>query len=167
MPASPLSPAKPPVSQEKLDQVARELRALIAKAAAPSAEINTWTHQGPLDSWVVAAAVKDGAPGSPVARVLIDKNGVTYGVHGEKDFADLVRSRGWLQSAPDADALMKLYDIAAFEGVSILIEKPPPTVAVAKGELTLTFYRKWHPSGGETRVDVKVGASGKAAVESK
>jgi hypothetical protein len=62
--------------------------------------------------------------------------------------------------------LVRLADVAFFEGVAILMDTPKPKVTREGGTLTLTLFRTWHPSGGKTRVQISVGATGNAEVTS-
>jgi hypothetical protein len=163
----------PPLSQDptspRIEAVKKQLREIVAKDSGPGADIKTWAHPGPLDLVEVTAALEGAYPGSGVARVLIDDQGVTYGIHGDKDFADLCRARGWLGTAalPDARTLLKLVDTTNFEGVAMWLDKPAPKAERSHGNLVLTLHRTWHPSGGDTRVIVTVSPSGKAHIESK
>jgi hypothetical protein len=79
-----------------------------------------------------------------------------------------VRARGWLTGdVPDAPTLVRLANLAFFEGVAMLLDDPAPTVARSAGSLVLTFFRAWHPSHSRTQVEITVGPLGKATVESK
>ena len=166
-PPPPPPPKKEPaMSSPKIESVKRDLSATLAKQFK-GAKIDTRAEAGPVGLTVITAAVPGAYPGSGVLRVLIDDHEVTYGVHGEKDFADLVRARHWIEKdPPDADTLRRLVDFAFFEGVAIWMDSPPPLYTRTHDTLTITAYRTWHPSGGKTRVQVRVPASGKAEVQS-
>jgi hypothetical protein len=165
------NPPPPPLKKDptspKIEAVKKQLSAVLSKSE-PGAKVETRANDGPLDLIIVTAAIPGAYPGSGVARVLIDDKGVTYGIHGEKDFADLARERHWLSDGaiPDAATLLKLVDNAFFEGVALWLDKPAPKYQRAHGALIITLYRTWHPSGGTTRVTVTVPASGKAQLES-
>ncbi len=155
------------MSSPKIEAVKKELSAAVAKDSN-GAQVNARSEPGPVGLTVITAAIEHAYPGSGVMRVLIDDNGVTYGVHGEKDFAELVRARKWLGDGalPEAAILQRLVDVAFFEGVAIWMDAPAPKVERGHESLTITLYRTWHPSGGKTRVRVTVSASGKAQVVS-
>lgn len=157
------------VPEKKLNEVKAALvKVVSANYAGKSPTVNTRHEQAPLGLWYVTAAVEHAYPGSGIARVLIDEQGVTYGRHGEKDLADLVRARGWLvKDTPDAMTLRKLVDLALFEGVVMTVDEKPTTLAKKDGGLVLTFYQTWHPSGGLGRIDVELPAAGKAILTQK
>ena len=163
------APPRPtaPKTTAKIESQKSALAALL-KQGTPNATIKTRHDPGPEGLTVIMAAIENAYPGSGVLRVLIDDAGTTYGVHGEKDFADLVRARKWLGDAPlpSADTLERLVDYCNFEGVAMWMDRPGPKVDRKKDALVLTLYRTWHPSGGKTRVEVTVRATGKAEIVS-
>lgn len=156
--------SEPSLPAEQVAAVQRMLRAALERIHK-GATIVTRTEVGPFDLGVVVANLEHAYPGSGVLRVLLDARGVTYGVHGENDLADLVRERGWIDTPPeDLGAWARLVNVAQFEGVAILMDEPAPKVVRVADGLTITLYRTWHPSGGQTRMEITIGARGPAQV---
>jgi hypothetical protein len=156
--------SEPSLPVEKVAAVQRMLRASLEKSYE-GATIVTRTEFGPFGLGVVVASLEHAYPGSGVLRVLLDARGVTYGVHGEKDLAELVRERGWIDTPPeDLGAWARLVNVAQFEGVAILLDEPAPNVVRVDEGLAITLYRTWHPSGGQTRMEITIGARGPAHV---
>lgn len=129
-------------------------------------------HTGELRSEVVAVknncelvrAWHVGAyPGSGTAALVVCGSR-SYGRHGEFDFADLVREKGWLKTPPPLDEYFKFLDYAEFEAVVMRMEHLQKSeLRIRNGELVLTFMRGFMPNGRRpTRVIV--GATGKVRI---
>jgi hypothetical protein len=108
--------------------------------------------------------VAGGYPGTGVRRVVVDK-GVSYGVHGDKDLAELVRARGWLSKPPAFDPYLRLVDAALFEGLSQADDHESHDVHVDAGVLELMFWRRTFPSNALEKVTVRIGRTGNALIQ--
>jgi hypothetical protein len=143
-------------------RVVEELKRSL-KGEPNAAQARVTETPGPLGTTVVMAAIPDAYPGTGVRRVVLD-NGTSYGVHGEKDLAELVRARGWLAKPPAFDAYCGLVDAALFEGLSAYDEASPHRLEQKGGALELQFVRRLHPSNTLETVTVRVAAAGNATV---
>ena len=131
--------------------------------------IETEARDGALETKVVRAVAKGAYPGAGVLAVVLDeKTGTTYGRHGGRNLAVLVRARGFLEKPPAAADLLKLVDVAYFEQLAMVDEsKRPVTVAKSpSGALVLSFVRRFFPSGASEVVTVTFPPEGDAKLES-
>lgn len=153
----------PPMGQKRIDEIYASLAKMITAGYDKNPTVKPQQYETLFDLWVVTAAIEHAYPGSGVARVLVDKDGVTYGVRGDKDLADLIRARGWLASPPDAISLRKLVDFAHMDGVGMMLDDPP-VLTKTKDGLLLTFYTTAMPPGPRYKSELTVGATGKATL---
>lgn len=128
--------------------------------------IKTDTLVGPCGTTIVRARAEGAYPGSGILAVLVDdKDGTTYGRHGAKDLADLVRARGFLEKPPAAADLVRLADVAFFEAVVMHDDRArKPTAEKTETGLVLKFVRAFMPSGACELVTVTFPAKGNATV---
>ena len=153
---------------EPAKKVAAELKAEIEKDAQLKAyPVETDALAAPCSLTFVRAFAKGAYPGTGVFGVLMDADGVTYGKRGRKDFADLVRARGWLEKAPEAATLVQLANMALWDNLLAVDESEPPVISKKDGGLTLRFMRRTFPSGAHETVVVRVEKTGAAKSEIK
>ena len=79
-------------------------------------------------------------------RVLMDKEGIAYGIHGEKNLKQLFQQNGWRETPPDAKLFLKLVNQAHFEGIGKLSEEGCQFVRKNSG-MEFCFTKIEHPSG--------------------
>lgn len=153
--------AKPDAATKRATAKLQDLLRDQAKQAGK--ELVAGEEPGALGTTVVRVVVKDAYPGSGVARVVV-WNGKSYGVHGERDLADLARERGWLKKAPETAGFVKLVGDAQFEGLLAVDESTAPSLSAGKDGLVLSLVRRTFPSGAREPVRVTIGAKGPAQV---
>ena len=134
----------------KIKKVQDELKAQVAREYRHPIEISVREEPGPLGLKVIVACNPKAHPGSGMKRVLMDDQGVTYGVHGEKELAELCRQKGWLANPPDPAAFLRLVNLACYDGIAMLLagEGFRPT----KQGMAFRFIRVEHPSGKKVGV---------------
>ena len=88
---------------------------------------------------IVQASIDGAYPGTGVYTMLLSARGVSYGVHGKKDLADLVRLLGWLKVPPKKAALVQLVNLAHFNGMLAYSEEDTITVKHSRAGLELTL----------------------------
>ena len=113
---------------------------------------------------MVTAAIPDAYPGTGVACVVLDGS-VSYGQHGERNLAELVRKKGWLKKAPPTADLVRLVNDAEFDGLLQVDDTTPPAVILSPAGLELKLVRRSFPSGARESVRVLMPPKGKALVE--
>jgi hypothetical protein len=147
-----------------IDRVAATLHSLLEPQSGGAA-IKTAHYEGALGTTVVMASIEGAYPGSGVYRAVVDEHGVSFGVHGERSLADLVRSRGWLVHPPDEEPFTRLVNDAQFDGVAQIDASQPHRLRILGGELVLDFVRRAFPSGASEPTRVRFGTSGPPVVE--
>jgi hypothetical protein len=138
------------------DPVARAaLEALAPHVRAPAgAALEYEANPGPLGVTILRARFPHAYPGDGVASVVLF-DGVTWGIHGQRTFADLVRKRGWRAKPPRPGDLLRIVDAACFEGMGSL-----HSVVVKHGKrLRIEALRVTMPVG-DLPVVVDVGPEG-------
>lgn len=122
-----------------------------------SGYIKTSATPGPQGTTILMAAVEDAYPGSGVWRAVF-YDGQSWGTHGQKPLAELVRARGWLAAPPPE--LIAIVDAALFEGMGGFSEA---AVEQAGGGLRLTGKIVSFPAATRAVV-VEIPAEGKERV---
>jgi hypothetical protein len=135
----------------KIKKVGEELKRLVLSEYRHPVEVAVREEPAPLGLKAITACNPKAHPGTGMKRVLIGDDGTTYGIHGEKDFAELVRLKGWLQRTPDPREFLRLVNMAYFEGIALL-QNPDPKFQKAGDDLAFRFFRTEHPSGKRTEV---------------
>ncbi|MBS2028637.1 MAG: hypothetical protein JST54_12095 [Deltaproteobacteria bacterium] len=98
--------------------------------------------------------------------MLLDADGTTYGIHGDKDFAELVRKRGWLSKPPETSALLRLIVAAMFDGRMLVLDAPTPQVISEEGMLKVVFTEVRDRSDtSSTALTIDIGPRGIATVD--
>ena len=102
-----------------VDPVARAaLEALVPHVGFPAGtELEYEAKPGPQGVTILRVRFPHAYPGSGVASVVLFE-GVTWGKHGQRTFADLVRKRGWLANPPKQEELLRILDAACFGGMA-------------------------------------------------
>ncbi len=117
-------------------------------AAKYKGEIKSEVREGPFQTLLVRAYFPGAYPGTGVMSAVVDKTAISYGIHGERDFADFVRAQGWLKAEPDVDDFMRVLDYAQFEAVVMnLSHLEAPTLRNESQGLVLRFVRGFMPNG--------------------
>lgn len=139
-----------------VDPAARAgLEALVPFVRAPAGvELSYEARPGPEGVTILRAQFPHASPGDGVASVVLF-DGATWGVHGQRTFADLVRHRGWLAKPPKNEDLRRIADAACFEGIGAFINVEVSTGA----RLRIAGRRVTPPVGAETVV-IEVGPEG-------
>lgn len=149
----------------RAEKLQKELEKLVA--AKYKGEVKSEIRQGPYETLLVRAWFPGAYPGTGVVSAFVDKTAVTYGIHGERDFADFVRAQGWLKREPEVEDFMKLLDFAQFEAVVMNMDHLEKARLSFRGEdLVLHFIRGFMPNGAYP-TEVIVGKKGGVKVEQK
>ncbi len=135
----------------KIKKVGEMLKELVLSEYRHPIEVSVREEPGPLGLSVITACNPKAHPGTGMKRVLMDEEGITYGIHGEKNLAALVSLKGWTGTAPDPQAFLRLVNLAEFEGIALL-QNPQPQFSKAGKELQFRFFRTEHPSGKRMEV---------------
>jgi len=135
----------------KIKKVGEALEKLVLAEYRHPVEVSVREEPGPLGLSVITACNPKAHPGTGMKRVLMDEDGMTYGLHGEKDLAALVQLKGWAQAFPDAKDFLRLVNLAQFEGIALL-QNPDPKFEKTPKELIFRFFRTEHPSGRRVEV---------------
>lgn len=144
---------------------AAKLRALLEKdAKAAGKAVKVATTDGPQGLRVVTASIPDAYPGTGVLRVVLDKNGTSYGAHGERDIADLFRAQGWLQTPPPVATMTQIVNDALFEGLYVINAADGAAIQSSAEGLVLTFVRQAPLNGRAEEVQLLAPKSGKAQI---
>lgn len=141
----------------KVKKVGETLKDLVLADYRHPVEVSVREEPGPLGISVITACNPKAHPGTGMKRVLMDEDGTTYGLHGEKDLAALVRLKGWTVQAPDAKDFLRLVNLAQFEGIALL-QNPDPKFEKTPKELVFRFFRTEHPSGKRIEVVMRFGS---------
>lgn len=137
----------------KIKKIQDELKTKVLQEYRHPVEVAVREEPGPFGIKAIVACNPKAHPGTGMKRVLMDEQGVTYGVHGEKTLADLVHQNGWLGNIPDPKLFLKLINLALYDGIAKLAEVEPSFVKTKAG-LEFHFVRIEHPSG--KRVGMRV-----------
>lgn len=139
----------PEANKEQLWKAERLQKQLETEVTAQyKGEAKSEIRQGPFDTLLVRAWFPGAYPGTGVMAVMVDKNAASYGIHGERDFADFVRAQGWLKTEPEVEDFMRLLDFAQFEAVVMnLSHLEAPTLKIEGDRLVLRFVRGFMPNG--------------------
>src|SRR5262245_30143225 len=135
----------------KVKKIGEELKKLVLAEYRHLVEVSVREELAPLGLTVITACYPKAHPGTGMKRVLMDENGTTYGAHGEKDLAALVRDKGWLLQPPDPQEFLRLVNLAQFEGIALL-QNPTPQFQKIGNQLQFRFFRTEHPSGKRIEV---------------
>lgn len=147
----------------KAEKLQKELERAVA--AKFKGEVQSEIKPGPADTLLVRAWYPGAYPGTGVMSAFVAKNATSYGIHGERDFAEFVRAEGWLQREPDVHDFLKLADYAQFEAVVMNLEHLEKPVIKNEGRgLVLYFVRGFMPNGAYP-TEVVVGKTGPVKVE--
>jgi hypothetical protein len=95
--------------------------------------------------------------GLGVSTVIVDSDGRSYGHHGEHDFADFVRARGWLADPPAADVFQQLYSVAESDG---WLACGDAAIESSTTGLVFACTVHFHNTPETERLSVHVGSSG-------
>lgn len=141
--------AEPETNKEQMWKAERLQRQLEKEVTAKyKGEAKSEVRQGPYDTLLVRAWFPAAYPGTGVMAVVVDKNALSYGIHGERDFAEFVRAQGWLKAEPEVEDFMRLLDFAQFEAVVMnLSHLEAPTLKIEGDRLVLRFVRGFMPNG--------------------
>lgn len=138
----------------KVKKVGEALRDLVLSEYRHPVDVSVREEPGPFGLTVVTACNPKAHPGTGMKRVLMDEDGTTYGVHGEKPLAALVAIKNWTNSPPEAKEFLKLVNLAEFEGIALL-QNPEPRFQKEGRNLQFHFFRTEHPSGRRVEVIFK------------
>ncbi|HSA59419.1 MAG TPA: hypothetical protein VLJ37_07005 [bacterium] len=138
----------------KIKKVGEALKDLVLAEYRHPVEVSVREEPAPLGLTVITACNPKAHPGTGMKRVLMDEDGTTYGIHGEKDFAALARLKGWTQAPPDPKEFLRLVNLAQFEGIALL-QNPDPRFEKNPRELVFRFFRTEHPSGRRIEVVIR------------
>lgn len=127
------------------------MKELVLRDYRHPVEVSVREEPAPLGLAVITACNPKAHPGTGMKRVLMDEDGTTYGIHGEKDLVALVRVKGWVQDPPDAKEFLRLVNLAQFEGIALL-QNPDPRWEKTPREIIFRFFRTEHPSGRRVEV---------------
>jgi hypothetical protein len=145
--------------QWKAEQLQRELTRVLSESGGKK-KIHSESFPGPEGVYLVRAWEEGAYPGTRVVSTIVDRDGTSYGVHGQLDFSVFVRRRHWLRELPEVDEFMKLLDYAQFEAVLMVIrENDEPRLALEQGALVLKFTRGFIPNG-RARTTIRIGTRG-------
>lgn len=119
----------------------------------------------PLGLTVITTSVVGAYPGTGVCRILKDKEGVTYGIHGKQGLAELIRKLGWrdVKKIPN-DMMVRLVHYAQFDGLLALETDLSPQVSRKDNELVVTMYSRRIPSKEIEKVVVTIQKTGEAVI---
>ncbi len=135
----------------KIKKVQDELKTKVAREYRHPVEISVREEPGPFGIKVIVACNPKAHPGTGMKKVLMDDEGVTYGVHGESDLATLIRAKGWLNPTPDPKIFLRLVNLAYFDGIAMLADTEARFAKTAKG-LEFHFVKIEHPSGKRVKM---------------
>lgn len=135
----------------KIKKVGEALKERVLSEYRHPIEVSVREEPAPLGLTVITACNPKAHPGTGMRRVLMDEDGTTYGVHGEKPLSALVKLKGWAGSPPEAKEFLRLVNLAEFEGIALL-QNPEPKFQKAGAELQFRFFRTEHPSGRRVEV---------------
>jgi hypothetical protein len=142
----------------KIKRVGEALEKLVRVEYRHPIEVSVREEPGPLGLTVITACNPKAHPGTGMKRVLMDEDGTTYGLHGEKDLAALVWLKNWTGQPPDAKDFLRLVNLAQFEGIALL-QNPDPKFEKTQKELVFRFFRTEHPSGKRVEVVMRFAGS--------
>ncbi len=150
---------------KKIKKIEERLKALAQADYKHPVALETHIAPGPFQIPVMTVCYPKAHPGTGMRRVLLDDAERSYGRHGEGDVADLMRARGLVNAGREIDPqqLLRLVNIAYYDGIALLVNPDPRLTASDKG-LKLSFFRTLHPSGERLRVVFEVKASGNASL---
>ncbi len=135
----------------KIKKVQEALATMVQKEYRHGIEVAVREEPGPFGLKVIVACNPKAHPGTGMKRVLMDEDGTTYGVHGEKALADLMRQKGWIEAPPDPTLFLRLVNLACFEGIGKLADTEFQFVKKPSG-LEFHFVKIEHPSGKRMRM---------------
>jgi hypothetical protein len=145
----------------KIKKVQEELLKKVQSEYRHDVEISVREEPGPLGLKVIVAYNPKAHPGTGMKKVLMDDDGITYGIHGEKEFAELVRAQGWCDAPPEPTAFLKLVNLAYYDGIGKFSDTEFKLEKTSK-DLVFHFVKIEHPSGKRIPVVMTIGASGPA-----
>ncbi len=135
----------------KIKKVQEDLRKILEQEYRHPIRISVREEAGPLGMKVIVASNPQAHPGTGMKRVLMDDDGTTYGIHGEKDISNLFHQKGWLENLPDAATFLKLLNQANYEGIGKFSEND--CRFVKNGSLIeFHFVKIEHPSGERVKM---------------
>ena len=113
--------------------VVESLRAGLEGGARAVARVDP----GPLGLEVVTLAVPGAYPGTGVRCVVLFRE-ESLGIHGKRDFAALVRTRGWMKTPPAAAELVAVFNACDREGLES-VETGSPKLVVSRMDVDLSY----------------------------
>ncbi|MBN8222925.1 MAG: hypothetical protein J0L53_18570 [Spirochaetes bacterium] len=156
------------ITQEQLwaaEKIEKQLEKEVA--TKHKGEVKSDVREGPFQTLLVRAYSPGAYPGTGVMSVIVARNAVSYGIHGERDFADFVRAQGWLKAEPDVEDYMRVLDYAQFEAVVMhLSHLEAPVLRLQGDALVLHFMRGFMP-GGAYATEVVVAKTGPVKITQK
>ncbi len=135
----------------KIKKISEQLKDLVLSEYHHPVEVSVREEPAPLGLTVITACNPKAHPGTGMRRVLMDEDGTTYGVHGEKSLSTLVQLKGWVLTPPDPKEFLRLVNLAEFEGIALL-QNPDPKFEKVGRQLRFRFFRTEHPSGRRVEV---------------
>jgi len=143
----------------KIKKVGEGLKDLVLAEYRHPVDVSVREEPAPLGLTCITACNPKAHPGTGMKRVLMDKDGTTYGVHGEKDLASLVAFKGWAENLPEPQSFLRLVNLAHFEGIALL-QNPDPKFLKTEKDVAFRFFRTEHPSGRRIEVILRFPESG-------
>ncbi|MBI3540749.1 MAG: hypothetical protein HY073_01180, partial [Deltaproteobacteria bacterium] len=149
----------------KIEKVQDDLREKVQREYRYEIQIAVREEPGPFGLKVIVACNPKAHPGTGMKKVLMDEAGTTYGTHGEKDLADLIRQKGWLSNPPEPTSFLKLLNLAYFDGIG----KLAPEVKFVKTHQGWEFHfiKIEHPSGKRISMVMTIGSIGSVVFGNK
>ncbi len=144
----------------KIKKVGEALQSLVQQEYKHAIQIEVREEPAPFGISAITAANPKAHPGTGIRRVLMDDEGNTYGIHGEKDLGELIRLKG-LKDDADPKQFLRLINLAYFEGIALLVNPEPRFIKTPKG-WSFQFFRNIHPSGKRVATVFQLTASGAA-----
>lgn len=139
----------------KIKKVGEQLKELVLAEYRHPVEVSVREEPAPLGMSVITACNPKAHPGTGMKRVLMDDDGTTYGIHGEKNLAALFALKGWSQTLPDPKDFLRLANLAHFEGIALLQNPEPRFQKTPKG-LEFHFFRTDPPTGKRLPIVIKL-----------
>lgn len=149
---------------KKLKKIEEKLRKLAQADYKHPVVLEARIEPGPFGIYVMTVCYPKAHPGTGMRRVLIDEE-MSYGRHGDHDVGVLLKNKNLL-TTNDAQQLLRLVNIAYFDGIALLVN-PDPRISRGDGKLELRFFRTLHPSGQKILVTFTVGESQSAQLMEK
>ena len=101
----------------KIKKVQESLTEKLQREYRHEIRISVREEHGPFGLKIIVACNPQAHPGTGMKRVVMDSEGTTYGIHGEKTIVELFHQNNWHLSPPDPKEFLKLVNQACFEGI--------------------------------------------------